>query len=73
MTTQNLATEFGHADLIHRIATFATPLRLVLRRRAAYNKTLNELSSCTDRDLNDLGIARYDIPRIAREAADTVC
>lgn len=36
-----------------------------------YRSTFNELSSLTDRDLNDLGISRADIGRISREAAET--
>ncbi len=34
-----------------------------------YSRTVSELGSLTDRDLADLGIARCDIPRLAREAA----
>lgn len=34
-----------------------------------YNRTVNELSSLTNRDLADLGIQRSDISRIARETA----
>ncbi len=33
-----------------------------------YNRTVNELSSLSNRDLADLGIARTDIGRIARES-----
>ncbi|QJF52325.1 DUF1127 domain-containing protein [Roseobacter ponti] len=40
------------------------------RRNAAYNKTFNELSAMTSRDLADIGLNRFDIPRIAAEAAD---
>ncbi len=40
------------------------------RRNAAYNKTFNELSAMTSRDLADIGLSRFDIPRIAAEAAD---
>mgnify|MGYP001812053894 CR=1 FL=1 len=39
-------------------------------RRKSYNQTVFELSWCSDRDLSDLGIARCDIRRLAREAAD---
>ena len=39
-------------------------------RRKVYRVTLAELSALTDRDLNDLGIARTDITRLAREAAN---
>lgn len=40
------------------------------RRNAAYKKTFNELSAMTSRDLADIGLSRFDIPRIAAEAAD---
>lgn len=39
-------------------------------RRKSYNQTVFELSWCNDRDLADLGIARCDIRRLAKEAAD---
>jgi uncharacterized protein YjiS (DUF1127 family) len=39
------------------------------RRWQRYRRTLSELQMMTDRDLSDLGINRYDIRRIAREAA----
>lgn len=38
-------------------------------RRAVYNQTLRELNSLTERDLNDLGISRSMITRVAHEAA----
>jgi len=34
-----------------------------------YNRTVTELQALTNRELADLGIARGDIARIAREAA----
>lgn len=34
-----------------------------------YSRTVQELDSLSNRDLADLGIARSDIPRLAREAA----
>ena len=34
-----------------------------------YNRTITELQALTNRELADLGIARADIIRIAREAA----
>ncbi|HMQ95525.1 MAG TPA: DUF1127 domain-containing protein [Amaricoccus sp.] len=51
------------------------PLRSILadfnawrERQALYRSTAAELGALTDRDLEDLGIARADIRRIAREA-----
>lgn len=45
---------------------------LFMRRRKAYRETFSELNACSSRDLNDLGIARSDIRRLAIEAADAV-
>ncbi len=39
------------------------------RRRAAFARVRQELNAYTDRELNDLGVARGDIDRLAREAA----
>jgi uncharacterized protein YjiS (DUF1127 family) len=44
-------------------------LRRYLENRRVYVRTLRELSSCSERELHDLGIERADIYRIAREAA----
>lgn len=38
-------------------------------RRNVYATTVSELSSLSDRDLNDMGISRLAISDIAREAA----
>ncbi|MFN3613903.1 MAG: DUF1127 domain-containing protein [Rubrimonas sp.] len=54
------------------VSSVAARLSLWLRRREAYARTVNELEVLTDRDLSDLGIARCDIRRLAREAADRV-
>lgn len=47
----------------------------VLKTRYAkwqrYSRTVSELESLSNRDLADLGIARTDIPRLAREAVRT--
>ena len=36
------------------------------RRWRTYRRTVNELSSLTTRELDDLGISRAEIPHIAR-------
>lgn len=38
----------------------------VIKRQAAYNQTVRELSSLDNRQLNDLGITRADIHDLAR-------
>lgn len=47
-------------------------LALRARRRAAYRRTLADLSAMSDRDLADIGIARFMIEDIAAEAAARV-
>jgi uncharacterized protein YjiS (DUF1127 family) len=44
-------------------------VRQYLENRRVYLRTLRELSSCTDRELQELGIARGDVEHIARQAA----
>jgi uncharacterized protein YjiS (DUF1127 family) len=44
-------------------------VRHYLENRRVYLRTLRELSSCTDRELRDLGIERADIEHIARQSA----
>lgn len=44
-------------------------IRNAFRRWNAYQQTIRELNSLDNRSLTDLGIARVDIPRIARAHA----
>ena len=39
------------------------------RRRATIKRVRQELNSYSDRELNDLGLCRSDIERLARDAA----
>ena len=41
----------------------------MLRRRAIYRTTFAELDALSDRDLNDLGLARHNIRTVAHDAA----
>ena len=52
-------------------AQFASVARAWLWYRS-FKQTHDELSRLSERDLNDLGIMRSDIARIAREVADGV-
>jgi len=40
-----------------------------IRAYLRYRETVRELSLLSDRELDDLGIARYTIPSVARRAA----
>ncbi len=44
-------------------------LRKTIRKWAAYQQTVRELAALDNRQLNDLGISRTDIQRIARDHA----
>ena len=45
-------------------------LRKAFAKRKIYRATYHELSGLTDRDLQDLGIPRSNIKRLAMEAAN---
>lgn len=65
-------TSRRHTGLSYRFDDAVEALRRFRARRAAFNQTYNELSVLSQRELDDLGIARSDIARIAREAAAQV-
>lgn len=47
-------------------------IRNTFRRWAAYQQTVRELNALDNRQLNDLGIVRTDISRIARDHAKSI-
>jgi uncharacterized protein YjiS (DUF1127 family) len=47
-------------------------IRTTLKKWAAYQQTVRELAALDNRQLNDLGISRTDISRIARDHARTI-
>lgn len=55
-----------------RVNAIVASFRKAREQRRVYNRTFNELSSMTPRELDDLGIAPGQIPFIAREAANMV-
>ena len=69
------ATSISAPGAAPRLDALPGPLHSILadlnawrERRALYSRTAAELGALSDRDLLDLGIARADIRRIAREA-----
>ncbi len=44
-------------------------IRQTFKKWSAYQQTVRELASLDNRQLNDLGISRADISKIAREHA----
>ena len=61
-----LNVDFG---LKRRIVTIIAEFRETRQRRRVYQQTLRELKTLSNRELNDLGIARSTITRVAYEAA----
>ncbi len=55
--------------LMDRAAALVKSAKEALHRRRVYNQTVSELRALSTRELNDLGIARSMITRIALEAA----
>lgn len=65
MNTSSTAV-FGVMD---RVASVVKSAKEALHRRRVYMQTVSELRGLSTRELNDLGIARSMITRIALEAA----
>ena len=63
---QNVAVDTG---LRGRFLTAIQRMQENRARRAVYRQTVRELNALTTRDLDDLGINRTMITRLAREAA----
>jgi uncharacterized protein YjiS (DUF1127 family) len=57
------------AGLADRLTALVVDVRESLRRRRLYRDTLRELNALSTRELNDLGIHRSMITRVALEAA----
>jgi uncharacterized protein YjiS (DUF1127 family) len=51
------------------IFMFVTYILSKIRAYKVYRETVQELAQLSDRELADLGIARFDIPRVARKAS----
>ncbi|AEQ51482.1 DUF1127 domain-containing protein [Pelagibacterium flavum] len=47
-------------------------IRKTFKRWSAYQQTVRELNALGNRELSDLGIARSDIQRIARDHASAL-
>jgi uncharacterized protein YjiS (DUF1127 family) len=47
-------------------------IRQTFKKWAAYQQTVRELNALDNRQLNDLGITRTDIQRVARDHARTL-
>lgn len=69
MAYVNLTARAANVSLADRFSGLMSQLKVMIARRAVYNQTVRELMVLTDRELADLGLSRFDIPAVAREAA----
>ncbi len=60
----------GESRDTSRFGHLMAALRRHLAVRRTYRRTYEELLALNDRELDDIGIARHDIRRIARETAE---
>ncbi|MFN0114626.1 MAG: DUF1127 domain-containing protein [Paracoccaceae bacterium] len=60
---------YAQSGFAGRIAAYFADLRAARKRQAVYRQTLRELNALSDRDLTDMGISRWTLESVAREAA----
>lgn len=58
-----------NGNLADLLAKVVATVKDALHRRTVYTRTLRELQSLNDRELNDLGMSRASLRHIAHEAA----
>lgn len=67
--SSNTLSGFNFAALVNRVVD---SVKLANARRAVFNKTYNELANLSDRELDDIGVARSEIRAIAQKEAEMV-
>ncbi len=61
-----LKTRPASASMGAALGRLITSPTAYLKREFEVARTINELSACTDQQLRDIGVARHEIPAIAR-------
>lgn len=56
-------------SIFSRLASYVAELDAAFARYKVFSRTLNELNSLSDRELNDIGLGRGDLKDIARKTA----
>lgn len=62
-------TPSRHRDLYAVLDGWLDALKLNRRRNAIYRQTLRELSSLSERELNDIGLCRSQVQQVSQQAA----
>lgn len=65
------ATTTTRFDFLARLRAAGADLAEAWIRHRMYRDTLNQLMELSDRELNDLGLSRADLPRVARQSAQS--
>ena len=60
---------YAQSGFSGRVAAYFADLREARKRQAVYRQTVRELNALSDRDLADMGISRWTMDAVAREAA----
>lgn len=68
MTTIAQTRARAVASLADSVVAFVRDLADASARRAAYRATVKELRALGDRELDDLGLSRWDIDAVARRS-----
>lgn len=69
MAYVNFTSRAANVTVADRFSGLLAQVKAMIARRAVYNQTVRELNVLTNRELADLGLSRYDIETVAREAA----
>lgn len=69
MAYVNFTSRAANVTLADRFSGLMAQVKAMIARRAVYNQTVRELNVLTNRELADLGLSRFDIETVAREAA----
>lgn len=64
-----ISSQRTHGNAADLLAKVVATVKEALQRRAVYARTLRELQSLNERELNDLGMSRASVRSIAFEAA----
>ncbi|MEM1130913.1 MAG: DUF1127 domain-containing protein, partial [Pseudomonadota bacterium] len=72
--TMSHAINYGDASVatLDKTDGVIGKIRLAFRRYSVYRATFKELNELSQRDLDDIGVARSEIPFIAAENADLI-
>lgn len=69
MTLQNITHRHPFQGIAHTINRVRAKMAKERKIRVAYDETRSELSAMSSRELNDIGIDRADISKVAAQAA----